>query len=179
MMVPVDTNGLVASFLVRRPDSPVARIVRGMLEGRFSFLLSVDLLAEYRSVLLRPAIRKRHSLSEEDVDSFLEEVAFLGVVREPRTLCEPAPDSGGQSCVACVACVAVAQSPARICSRDRRTDASGISSGIRLAPLARYFLSAVWTLSQFLPVGRGHPSVPPRHDRSEFSRRGRRLRLLT
>ena len=94
MMVLIDTNGLVASFLVRRPDSPVARIVRGMLEGRFPFLLSVELLAEYRSVLLRSAIRKRHSLSEEDVDSFLEEVAFLGVVREPRTLCDSAPDAG-------------------------------------------------------------------------------------
>ena len=94
MMVLVDTNVLVASFLVRRPDSPVARIVRGMLEGRFPFLLSVELLAEYRSVLLRLAIRKRHSLSEEDVDSFLEEVAFLGVVREPKTLCDPAPDAG-------------------------------------------------------------------------------------
>ena len=175
-MVLIDTNVLVALFLVRRPDSPVARIVRGMLEGRFPFLLSVDLLAEYRNVLLRPAIRKRHSLSEEDVDSFLEEVAFLGVVRETRTLCDPAPDAGGQSCVACVA---VAQSPARICSRDRRSDASGMPSGVRLGPLARYFLSAVWTLSQFLPVGRGHPSVPPRQDRSEFSRGGRRLRLLT
>ena len=94
MMVLIDTNVLVASFLVRRPDCPVARIVRGMLEGRFPFLLSVELLAEYRSVLLRLAIRKRHSLSEEDVDSFLEEVAFWGVVREPKTLCDPAADAG-------------------------------------------------------------------------------------
>ena len=94
MMALIDTNVLVASFLVRRPDSPVARIVRGMLEGRFPFLLSVELLAEYRSVLLRSSIRKRHSLSEKDVDLFLEEVAFLGVVRELKTVCERAPDSG-------------------------------------------------------------------------------------
>ena len=94
MIALIDTNVVVASFLVRPSDSPVFRIVSGMLEGRFSYLLSVELLAEYRNVLLRPTIRRRHALTDEEVDLFLEEVAFLGVVRELKTVCERAPDSG-------------------------------------------------------------------------------------
>ena len=82
MIAVIDTNVVVASFLVRPSDSPVYRIVRGMLEGRFPFLLSVELLSEYRNVLLRPAIRRKHGLTDEQMDHFLEEIAFLGIVRE-------------------------------------------------------------------------------------------------
>lgn len=82
MIAVIDTNVVVASFLVRPSDSPVYRIVKGMLEGRFSFLLSVELLSEYRNVLSRSAIRRRHGLTDEKVDLFLEEIAFLGIVRE-------------------------------------------------------------------------------------------------
>lgn len=93
MIAVIDTDVVVASFLVRPSDSPVYRIVRGMLEGRFSFLLSVDLLSEYRNVLLRPAIRRKHGLTNEQVDLFLAEIAFLGIVRE-LVPSHSAPDPG-------------------------------------------------------------------------------------
>ncbi len=93
MIAVIDTNVVVASFLVRPSDSPVYRIVRGMLESRFSFLLSVELLSEYRNILTRPAIRRKHGLTDEQVDLFLEEIAFLGIVRE-LVPSHSAPDPG-------------------------------------------------------------------------------------
>jgi uncharacterized protein len=53
-----------------------------MLSGTFRFLLSVDLLAEYRAVLLRPKIRRRHRLSAAEVDVLLTDIAANGVLLE-------------------------------------------------------------------------------------------------
>ena len=78
----IDTNVVVSGFLTSDPEGPTAWILNGMLAGRFPFLLSVDLLAEYRSVLLRPAIRQRHKLSNAEIDSVLTEIAANGQVRE-------------------------------------------------------------------------------------------------
>lgn len=63
----IDTNVVVAGLITRASDSPVRHILDGMLTGAFPFALSQDLLAEYRRVLLRPAIRKLHGLSTDQV----------------------------------------------------------------------------------------------------------------
>jgi predicted nucleic acid-binding protein len=78
----IDTNVVVSGLMTSDPEGPTARILDGMLAGRFPFLLSVDLLAEYRSVLLRPAILGRHRLSNAQIDSVLTEIAANGQVRE-------------------------------------------------------------------------------------------------
>ena len=78
----VDTNVVVSGMLTADPEAPTARILEGMLTGRFSFLVSVDLLAEYRAVLLRPGIRKRHGLTEHEVDVALTDITANGQVRE-------------------------------------------------------------------------------------------------
>ena len=78
----IDTNVVVSGVLTRLPVSPTARIVDGMLAGRFRFLLSIELLAEYREVLLRPKIRRRHRLPEGDVDAILIEIAANGIALE-------------------------------------------------------------------------------------------------
>jgi uncharacterized protein len=78
----IDTNVVVSGFLTSDSEGPTAWIVGGMLAGRFPFLLSVDLLAEYRSVLLRPAIRQRHRRSNAEVDAVLTEMAANGQVRD-------------------------------------------------------------------------------------------------
>lgn len=75
----IDTNVVVSGLLTSVAASPTARILDGMLVGRFPFLLSVELLAEYREVLLRPKIRKRHRLSAAEVDVLLTDVAANGV----------------------------------------------------------------------------------------------------
>jgi uncharacterized protein len=80
--VVVDTNVLVSGLLTRDESAPTARIVDEMLRGELYVLLSMDLLAEYRTVLLRPAIRKRHGLSDADVDELLGEIAEIAAFRE-------------------------------------------------------------------------------------------------
>jgi predicted nucleic acid-binding protein len=71
----IDTNVVVAGLLTRTPSSPPARILDGMLSGRFRYFLSADLLAEYREVLLRPKIQRRHQLSPAEVDVLLTDLA--------------------------------------------------------------------------------------------------------
>lgn len=74
----IDTNVLVSGFLTRLAASPTVRIVDAMLAARFRYALSIDLLGEYRSVLLRPRIRSRHGLSEGEVDLILVDIAANG-----------------------------------------------------------------------------------------------------
>jgi predicted nucleic acid-binding protein len=78
----IDTNVVVAGLLTSDPDSPTAVILDGMLEGRFRYVLSIPLLAEYRQVLLRPKIRELHRLSAGAIDRILVEIATNGRVLE-------------------------------------------------------------------------------------------------
>jgi putative PIN family toxin of toxin-antitoxin system len=78
----IDTNVVVSGLLTSLAASPTARIVDGMLAGQFRYLLSIELLAEYRSVLLRPKIRRRHGLSPAEIDVFLTEIAANGAALE-------------------------------------------------------------------------------------------------
>jgi len=79
----IDTNVVIAGLLSRDADSPVCRILDSMLRGEFLFLLSPDLIDEYRRVLLRPKIRALHGLTEKQVDVLLIELVTNAIVREP------------------------------------------------------------------------------------------------
>lgn len=79
----VDTNVVVSGLITGDPESPTCQVLDGMLSGRFPFLLSLDLLAEYRDVLLRPKIQKLHGLGNAEVDVVLATVAANGITREP------------------------------------------------------------------------------------------------
>ncbi len=94
----IDTNVVVAGLLTSRADSPVDRILDGMLAPAFSFVLSEALLAEYRAVLLRPRLRKLHGLSEAEIDIVLTDIARHAIVLAPvKTPSTPvAPDPGDQ-----------------------------------------------------------------------------------
>ena len=94
--VVVDTNVVVSGLLTREPTAPTARILDAMLAGRFVFLLSVDLLAEYREVLLRPKVRRLHGLDQPAIDGVLARLAQHGAVREPMGTAEQAPDRWDQ-----------------------------------------------------------------------------------
>jgi len=90
----VDTNVVVAGLLTRAPGAPTVRILDSMLGGALRFLLSEALLAEYRVVLLRPAIAKMHGLTADEVDEILIRLAANAVIREPVTGASgPAGDS--------------------------------------------------------------------------------------
>ena len=73
--VVIDTNVVVAGVLTSQRDSPPAQILDGMLSRRFRYLLSAELLEEYRDALLRPRIQRRHRLSPAEVDVLLTDLA--------------------------------------------------------------------------------------------------------
>lgn len=93
----VDTNILVAGLISGRPDSPTTQIVDAMLDGRLIFLLSPELLQEYRLVLLRPKLLGLHGLNEEQIDHLLTEITANAIWREtPVAATEQAPDPGDE-----------------------------------------------------------------------------------
>lgn len=92
----IDTSVVVAGLLTAAPRAPTARILDGMLWARFPFLLSVDLLAEYRRVLLRPRISERHGLSEAEIDVILLRIAENAMVSDPGRSTSVPPDPGDQ-----------------------------------------------------------------------------------
>jgi predicted nucleic acid-binding protein len=79
----VDTNVVVSGVLAREGQSPPALIVDALLQGRLPFVLSADLLSEYRDVLLRPPIAARHRLSPADIDALLAELTTVAYLRQP------------------------------------------------------------------------------------------------
>jgi len=91
----IDTNVLVAGLITADPQAPTARIVDAMIAGAFPFLLSLELLTEYRAVLLRPKIRSRHGLGEEEVDALLVGLTANAAMREPEQAESGAVDVDG------------------------------------------------------------------------------------
>jgi uncharacterized protein len=93
--VVVDTNVLVAGLLTANDTSPVARILDGMLSAAFPFVVSEALLAEYRTVLVRPGLRKLHGLTVAEVETLLTDIAQRAIVMAPVAAAQ-APDPGDQ-----------------------------------------------------------------------------------
>ncbi len=95
----VDTNVVVAGLLTGNDASPAlaksARILDGMLSAVFPFVVSEALLAEYRTVLVRPDLRKLHGLTVAQVETLLTDIAQQAIVMIP-VASVPAPDSGDQ-----------------------------------------------------------------------------------
>ena len=91
----VDTSVVVAGLLSARETSPVARILDGMLAAAFPFVVSEALLAEYRTVLVRPNLRKLHGLTVAEVEVILTDLAQHAIVLAPAAS-PPAPDPGDQ-----------------------------------------------------------------------------------
>ena len=92
----IDTNVVVAAVLTADAETPISRILDGMIRGDFPFVLSVALLAEYRQVLMRDRIRERHGLTTDQVDGVLTAIAANAMVREAVPSEESAPDPGDQ-----------------------------------------------------------------------------------
>ena len=91
----VDTHVVVAGLLSGNAASPVARVLDGMLAAAFPFVVSEALLAEYRDVLVRPALRKLHGLTVAEVETLLTDIAQHAIVLPPG-VGSPAPDPGDQ-----------------------------------------------------------------------------------
>ena len=89
----IDTNVVVAGLITRSGDTPVARVLNAMLSGALIYLLSPELLVEYRVVLLRPKLARLHGLHETEIDRLLTELTANAIWREPAPG-PAAPDRG-------------------------------------------------------------------------------------
>ncbi|OIP16079.1 MAG: putative toxin-antitoxin system toxin component, PIN family [Comamonadaceae bacterium CG_4_9_14_3_um_filter_60_33] len=94
----IDTNVVVAGLITQRADVSVVRILDGMLRAEFGFVLSEELLAEYRSVLERSKLRKLHGLSTTEIEIVLTDIAQHAIVLTPCADAKApvAPDAGDQ-----------------------------------------------------------------------------------
>jgi predicted nucleic acid-binding protein len=75
----VDTNVVVSGLVSRADGAPPQRILNAMLAAELGFALSVELLAEYRGVLLSPRIMALHGLGEAEIDEILQRLALEAV----------------------------------------------------------------------------------------------------
>ena len=91
----IDTNVLIAGLISAQEGSPTVKIVDAMLGGRLIYLLSPELLQEYRTVLLRPELVRLHGLSEQQVDCLLIEITANAIWHETSVVSiEHVPDPG-------------------------------------------------------------------------------------
>jgi len=79
----IDTNVVAAGLISSRPDSPTAQILDGMINGGLVYLLSPDLLDEYRQILLRPKLVRFHGLTEPEIEEILTEITANAIWRDP------------------------------------------------------------------------------------------------
>ena len=79
----VDTN-VVVSGLIGSTSGPPARILRAMLGGDLSYLMSSDLLGEYSSALRRPNLVRSHGRTNEESDRLLADLVANAMWRDPR-----------------------------------------------------------------------------------------------
>lgn len=93
-LVIIDTNVIVSGLLTADDGAPTAAILDRALSGEIRTLLSVDLLAEYRSVLLRPGISFRHGFDENQIDTILTAIAENAVICDPVEPPSAPPDRG-------------------------------------------------------------------------------------
>jgi predicted nucleic acid-binding protein len=87
----VDTNVLVSGVFRAGVLSPPGRIVKAMLAGDLRFLVSEELVTEYRRVLLLPWIAERHGMDAEEVDALLGALLENSAIRKPPKSQTPAP----------------------------------------------------------------------------------------
>ncbi len=78
-----------------REEQALARILAGMLDAAFPFVVSEALLAEYHAVLVRPGLRKLHGLTVAEVEVILTDLAQHAIVLAP-VAAPSAPDPGDQ-----------------------------------------------------------------------------------
>lgn len=93
----VDTNIVVSGLLSKDQKSPTAQVLNDMLSAQMIFVLSPALLAEYRAVLLRPALTERHGLSEPEIDQILIELTANAKWSEPDSDAIHTPPDGGDA----------------------------------------------------------------------------------
>ena len=79
----VDTNVIVSGLIAADPNTPPARILDTMLDGRIIYLMSGDLLDEYSNVLRRPSLVRLHGRTDEQLDRLLADLVANAIWHDP------------------------------------------------------------------------------------------------
>jgi len=79
----VDTDVVVSGVLSFGRASTTSLVLAAMLDGRVPFVITANLLAEYRLVLLRPIVAERHACASADIDRLLAELTMAAYLRQP------------------------------------------------------------------------------------------------
>ena len=91
----VDTNVLIGQWMTDLVAREPMHILDGMRGGLLRFAVCDVLLAEYREVLLRPKLKRRHLQADEAVDAFIGQIT-AGAIRIETQPGPKAPDPGDQ-----------------------------------------------------------------------------------
>ena len=83
MRVVLDTNVLVSALLTA--GGPPDAIVRAAYNGDFQLVASSPLVAELRSVLIRPRIKERLGWSDQEIAAFITHFSEQAVIVQPQT----------------------------------------------------------------------------------------------
>lgn len=84
----IDTNVLVSAMLSKNNDSATVQVVGKILSGEITPVFSLEILKEYREVLLR----KKFNFSNETVDYLLSAIEHFGILVSPSPTGETLPD---------------------------------------------------------------------------------------
>lgn len=72
----IDANVFVSSLI--NPKGPPAKVINAWLEGKFDCIISIPLLEEIANILTTPRIRIKYAISIEEIDKFLQLIAWRG-----------------------------------------------------------------------------------------------------
>ncbi len=92
----LDANVIVSAQLVQHPLAPPFRLFVAALGGPIQNHVSPQLLDEYRGVLLRPSVARRHGLSPSEVHQVVEVVRRFAIELSPPRSWVAAPDANDQ-----------------------------------------------------------------------------------
>lgn len=89
----VDTNVIVSGLIAADANTPPARILDMMLDGKLIYLMSGDLLDEYSTVLRRPSLVRLHGRTDAQLDRLLADLVANAIWHEPAVSAADAPDA--------------------------------------------------------------------------------------
>lgn len=90
MRVVLDTNVVVSRFMV--PVGKSAQIIKHWEERRFTLLISKPLFEEYSKVMSYKHIRRRHGLTDEQIEDALAPFMEYALLVEPKVIVKAVGD---------------------------------------------------------------------------------------
>lgn len=88
----IDCNLVVSALITRNAASPPAQLIRAARHGEIEYLLSRELLDEYRDVLGRERLRALHRRTPHEVTAVLAELIAASTMVSPPSGAEEGPD---------------------------------------------------------------------------------------